>query len=165
MLIKACAMAMKHVPEVNSAWHDTFIRQHNNVDISVAVATESGLITPIVKDANMIGLIEISNEVRSLVDLAKKNKLRPEQFQGGTFTISNLGMYSAISSFTAIINPPQSCILAVGASHTRLNSDMEETDMMNVTLSCDHRVVDGATGARWLGWFKKYLEEPTFMLL
>lgn len=167
-IVKAAAMAMKAVPEVNSAWHETFIRQHTKVDISVAVATDTGLITPIVADANLKGLQAISTEVKALADLAKKNKLRPEQFQGGTFTISNLGMFQSISSFTAIINPPQSCILAVGSVQKRLvpSADgIQEADMMHVTLSCDHRVVDGATGARWLSCLKNFLEEPAQMLL
>ncbi len=169
IIIKAAAMSMRNVPEVNSAWHGDFIRQHSNVDISVAVATDSGLITPIVKDANVKGLEQISSEVRQLADLAKKNKLRPEQFQGGTFTISNLGMFGSISTFTAIINPPQSCILAVGGVTKKLtlssDNSIVESEMMHVTLSCDHRIVDGATGAKWLAWLKKYLEEPSLMLL
>lgn len=167
-IIKASALAMKHVPEVNSSWQNFFIRQYNKVDISVAVATESGLITPIVADANLKGLREISEQVKSLADLAKKGKLRPEQFQGGTFTISNLGMYG-VSSFTAIINPPQSCILAVGGTEKKLVPEGDgvigEIDQMTVTLSCDHRVVDGATGARWLQHLKRYLENPTEMLV
>lgn len=169
IIIKACAMAMKHVPEVNSAWHGTFIRQHNKVDISVAVATDAGLITPIIADANMKGLQEISSEVKKLAALAKQNKLRPEQFQGGTFTISNLGMFGSVSSFTAIINTPQSCILAVGGTQKRLvpesNGAIREAEFMQVTMSCDHRVVDGATGAKWLVWLKKYLEDPALMLM
>lgn len=167
-IVKAAAMAMRAVPEVNSAWHETFIRQHSKVDISVAVATDTGLITPIVADANLKGLQEISTEVKALADLAKRNRLRPEQFQGGTFTISNLGMFQSISSFTAIINPPQSCILAVGSVQKRLvpaGDGIQEADMMHVTMSCDHRVVDGATGARWLSCLKKFLEEPAQMLL
>lgn len=168
IIIKACAMSMKHVPEVNSSWQETFIRQHNKVDISVAVATEAGLITPIVADANLKGLREISEGVKELAALAKKNKLRPEQFQGGTFTISNLGMFGSVTSFTAIINPPQSCILAVGGTSKRFvpeDGSFKEAHVMQVTLSCDHRVVDGATGARWLAWLKKHLEEPALMLL
>lgn len=167
-IIKASALAMKHVPEVNSSWQNSFIRQYNKVDISVAVATDAGLITPIVADANLKGLREISEQVKSLAELAKKGKLRPEQFQGGTFTISNLGMYG-VSSFTAIINPPQSCILAVGGTEKKLVPEGDgvigEIDQMTVTLSCDHRVVDGATGARWLQHFKRYLENPTEMLV
>jgi pyruvate dehydrogenase E2 component (dihydrolipoamide acetyltransferase) len=167
-IVKACAMAMKDVPEVNSSWQNSFIRQYNKVDISVAVATENGLITPIVVDANFKGLREISLNIKDLAELAKKGKLRPEQFQGGTFTISNLGMFG-ISSFTAIINPPQSCILAVGKTEKKLiaegNGTIGEADMMTATLSCDHRVVDGATGARWLQHVKKYLEEPAEMLV
>jgi len=169
IIVKASSLAMMQVPEVNSSWQDTFIRQWNKVDISVAVATEIGLITPIVTDANLKGLQEISKNIRELADLAKKGKLRPEQFQGGTFTISNLGMFGSVSSFTAIINPPQSCILAVGSTQSRLmleaGGSIKEAQVMQVTLSCDHRAVDGATGARWLSWLKKYLEEPALMLL
>jgi pyruvate dehydrogenase E2 component (dihydrolipoamide acetyltransferase) len=167
-IIKASALAMRHVPEVNSSWQNSFIRQYNKVDISVAVATDAGLITPIVVDANLKGLREISEQVKYLAQLAKKGKLRPEQFQGGTFTISNLGMYG-VSSFTAIINPPQSCILAVGGTEKKLVPEGDgvigEIDQMTVTLSCDHRVVDGATGARWLQQFKRYLENPIEMLV
>lgn len=168
IIVKACAMSMKHVPEVNSSWRGTSIRQNNKVDISVAVATESGLITPIITDANLKGIREISSNIKELAALAKKNKLRPEQFQGGTFTVSNLGMYGSVSSFTAIINPPQSCILAVGGTSKRLvpvDGTFKEAEVMQVTMSCDHRVVDGATGAKWLAWLKKYLEEPALMLL
>lgn len=167
-LIKAAARAMVDVPEVNSAWHGSFIRQFSRADISVAVATASGLITPIVAGADLKGLAEISEEMKELVSKARTNKLRPEQFQGGTFTISNLGMFG-VKHFTAIINPPQSCILAVGGTERRLVPDTTgqpiAASIMSVTMSCDHRVVDGATGAQWLKAFKGYLEDPITIIL
>jgi len=162
-VIKAAARAMRDVPAVNSTWHSTFIREHSAADISVAVATPSGLITPIVFDAGHKGLSEISQEMLRLSSLAKENKLKPEQYQGGSFTISNLGMYG-IKQFTAIINPPQTCILAVGGI-SALRSGEGEEKIMTVTMSCDHRAVDGATGARWLQHFKGYLEDPLSILL
>lgn len=167
-IIKAAALAMASVPAVNSAWQGTTIRRYRHADISVAVATESGLITPIVTRAETKGLVAISEEMRELASKARENKLRPEQFQGGSFTISNLGMYG-VKHFTAIINPPQACILAVGATERRLLPDPEGEatlgSVMTVTMSCDHRVVDGATGATWLQHFKSYLEEPATMVL
>lgn len=169
-VIKAAALSMKHVPEVNSSWMDTFIRRHYNVDISVAVATEAGLITPIVYGADRKGLESINGEVIELAEKARNGKLKPHEFQGGTFTISNLGMYGT-KSFSAIINPPQSCILAIGAAEKRLVYDPQSDNnysvgtVMNVTMSCDHRVVDGAVGAQWLKKFKAYVESPMTMLL
>jgi len=172
-LIKAAALSMKKVPEVNSSWQDTFIRQFNNVDLSVAVQTDTGLITPIVFSAETKGLAQISNEVKSLAARARENKLKPQEFQGGTFTISNLGMFG-IDEFSAIINPPQSCILAVGKSQKKVIVNEQSTSAedkfkvvttMKVTLSCDHRVVDGAVGAQWLQEFKTLLENPLFMTL
>lgn len=167
-IIKASARAMSDVPAVNSAWYGSFIREYKTVDICVAVATDSGLITPIIKDADLKGLQAISSEVRELAAKARENKLKPEQFQGGSFTISNLGMFG-IKHFTAIINPPQSCILAVGGLQKRLILDPTgkptEESFMTVTMSCDHRVVDGAVGAQWLQHFKKYLEDPVAMLI
>ncbi|KAJ3342452.1 hypothetical protein HDU93_002210 [Gonapodya sp. JEL0774] len=169
-IIKASALALKDVPAVNSAWMGDFIRQFTNVDISVAVATESGLITPIVKGADVKGLGSISNTVKELAGRAKANKLKPDEFQGGTFTISNLGMYG-VEQFTAIINPPQSAILAIGASKQKLVANESApkgfvtVSSMNVTLSSDHRVVDGAVAAQWLNAFKKYMENPFVMLL
>ncbi|KAI8823690.1 pyruvate dehydrogenase complex dihydrolipoamide acetyltransferase [Fimicolochytrium jonesii] len=169
-VIRASALALKAVPEVNSAWQGTSIRQFNNADIAVAVATESGLITPIVHQADAIGLSQISTNVKTLAEKARANKLQPHEYQGGTFTISNLGMYG-ISHFTAIINPPHSGILAVGGVQDKLVIDdaaekgVRNSKVMNVTLSCDHRVVDGAVGAKWLGVFKGLLENPLTMLL
>lgn len=167
---KAAALAMKDVPDVNSAWHGDFIRQYHSVDISIATATPTGLITPIVKSVEAKGLSSISNEIKSLAARARNNELKPHEYQGGTFTISNLGMFG-VNSFTAIINPPQSCILAVGTTQNRLVADattekgFKESSVMSVTLSCDHRVVDGAVGAQWLKAWKSYIENPLTMLL
>lgn len=167
-VIKATAMACKKVPEANSAWMDTFIRKFNNVDINVAVATPNGLITPIVFNADKKGLSSINFDVSSLAQKARQNKLQPHEFMGGTFTISNLGMFG-IKSFSAVINPPQACILAVGGADKRVVPDDKNghrvATFMSVTLSADHRVVDGAVGAKWLEQFKKYMENPASMLL
>ncbi|TFK89627.1 dihydrolipoamide acetyltransferase [Polyporus arcularius HHB13444] len=169
-VLKAVACALADVPEANSAWLGEVIRQYKKADISVAVATPTGLITPIIKDVGAKGLASISAEGKSLAKKARDGKLQPQEYQGGTFTVSNLGMFG-ISHFTAIINPPQSCILAVGATQPTLVPAPEEergfkvAQIMKVTLSADHRTVDGAVGARWLAAFKGYLENPlTFML-
>ncbi|XP_023964820.2 dihydrolipoyllysine-residue acetyltransferase component of pyruvate dehydrogenase complex, mitochondrial [Chrysemys picta bellii] len=168
-IIKASALACVKVPEANSSWLDTVIRQNHVVDVSIAVSTPAGLITPIVFNAHIKGLASISKDVASLAAKAREGKLQPHEFQGGTFTVSNLGMYG-IKNFSAIINPPQACILAVGTSENRLvpannEKGFDVASMMSVTLSCDHRVVDGAVGAQWLAEFKKFLERPTTMLL
>ncbi|KAF8078500.1 dihydrolipoamide acetyltransferase [Lyophyllum atratum] len=169
-VVKAVACALADVPEANSAWLGEVIRTYKKADISVAVATPSGLITPIVKDAGSKGLATISAETKALAKKARDGKLQPAEYQGGTFTISNLGMYG-VDHFTAIINPPQSCILAVGSTQATLVPAPEEergfktAQIMKVTLSSDHRTVDGAVGARWMAAFKGYLENPlTFML-
>ncbi|XP_067938032.1 dihydrolipoyllysine-residue acetyltransferase component of pyruvate dehydrogenase complex, mitochondrial-like [Watersipora subatra] len=169
-VIKAASLACLKVPAANSAWMDTFIRQYKNVDVCVAVATDGGLITPIVPKAETKGLASINTEVASLAAKAREGRLKPHEFQGGTFTISNLGMFG-VKSFTAIINPPQACILAVGGTEKRILVDADSRDgyksaqVMSVTLSCDHRVVDGAVGAQWLAEFRKLLESPNRMLL
>lgn len=169
-IIKAASLACIKVPEANSAWMDTVIREFSSVDISVAVSTDKGLITPIVFGTERKGLAAISREVKSLAARAREGKLQPHEFQGGTFTISNLGMFG-VKNFSAIINPPQACILAVGTSENRLIPDKDseagfkEAEFMSVTLSCDHRVVDGAVGAQWLAKFKQLLEKPHTMLL
>ncbi|MBN3310334.1 ODP2 dehydrogenase, partial [Amia calva] len=168
-IIKASALACLKVPEANSSWMDTVIRQNHVVDISVAVSTANGLITPIVFNSHIKGLASISRDVTSLATRARDGKLQPHEFQGGTFTISNLGMFG-IKNFSAIINPPQACILAVGGSEKRLlpadnERGFDVASMMSVTLSCDHRVVDGAVGAQWLAEFRKLLEKPVTMLL
>eukprot|EP00002_Diphylleia_rotans_P031648 TRINITY_DN657_c0_g1_i1.p1 TRINITY_DN657_c0_g1~~TRINITY_DN657_c0_g1_i1.p1 ORF type:complete len:508 (-),score=104.77 TRINITY_DN657_c0_g1_i1:656-2179(-) len=173
-VIKAAALALRKVPEANSSWGENAIRRYHNVDINVAVDTGSGLITPFVKDADIKGLETISGDVKSLAEKARANKLHPSEFQGGTFTISNLGMYG-VKEFKAIINPPQACILAVGSVESRVvvssqkdangKALFEEAKVMSVTLSGDHRVVDGAVGAKWLAAFKRYIEDPLTMLL
>ncbi|GAA5866453.1 hypothetical protein JCM3774_004689 [Rhodotorula dairenensis] len=169
-IVKASALALQDVPEVNSGWHGDFIRQYETQDVCMAVATPNGLITPIIADAGRKGLATISSQAKLLAGKARDGKLKPEEYQGGSFTISNLGMMG-IDSFTAIINPPQSCILAIGATEKKLVVDptaekgFKEVNVMKATLSCDHRVVDGAVGARWMKAFKSYLESPlSFML-
>ncbi|XP_012543524.1 dihydrolipoyllysine-residue acetyltransferase component of pyruvate dehydrogenase complex, mitochondrial isoform X3 [Monomorium pharaonis] len=169
IIIKAMAMACKKVPEGNSAWLGNVIRQYNNVDVSVAVSTDSGLITPIVFGADIKGIIQISKDVKALAAKAREGKLKPHEFQGGTITVSNLGMFG-IKNFSAIINPPQSIILAVGTTETTLIPAKNEkgfmtAQYMSVTASCDHRTVDGAVGAQWLAAFKDLMENPTTMLL
>ena len=171
-LIKACAVACKKVPTVNSSWRDGFIRQYNNVDISVAVATPVGLMTPIVKNVEGLGLESISSQVKDLGKRARDGKLKPEEYQGGTFTISNMGMNSAIDRFTAVINPPQAGILAVGTTkkiaipvETEEGTSIEWDDQIVVTGSFDHKVVDGAVGGEWIKEFKKVVENPLELLL
>ncbi|KAK0112851.1 pyruvate dehydrogenase complex dihydrolipoamide acetyltransferase component (E2) [Cadophora gregata] len=171
-LIKACGVACKKVPTVNSSWRDGFIRQFNNVDISVAVATPVGLMTPIVKSVEGLGLESISAQVKDLGKRARDGKLKPEEYQGGTFTISNMGMNSAIDRFTAVINPPQAGILAVGTTkkvaipvETEEGTSIEWDDQIVVTGSFDHKVVDGAVGGEWIKEFKKVVENPLELLL
>lgn len=167
-VIKAAAAALRKVPEVNSQWNETSIRRFKNVDVSVAVQTERGLITPIVTDADRKGLSEISADVKALAAKAREGTLQPHEFIGGTFSVSNLGMFG-VDSFAAIVNPPQAAILAVGASSPKVVPDGQggytTTTVMSVTLSCDHRVVDGAVGARWLQAFKAHVEDPVSMIL
>ena len=167
-VIKAVALACKRVPECNSAWMETFIRTFHSCDVSVAVDTGSGLITPIVTGVEGRGLADISETVKEMAGRAKQGKLAPHEYQGGTITVSNLGMFG-INQFTAIINPPQACILAVGGTERKVvpGADGGPTvaSMMRVTMSCDHRVVDGAVGAQWLQHFKKFMENPQAMLL
>jgi pyruvate dehydrogenase E2 component (dihydrolipoamide acetyltransferase) len=166
-VIKATAMAMKDVPAANASWTDAAILQYNNVDISVAVAIDGGLITPIVKNADQKTITTISGEMKDLAARAKAGRLQPEEFQGGGLSISNLGMYG-ISSFAAIVNPPQGCILAVGAGAEKVlvkSGKMEIANVMTVTLSVDHRVVDGAVGAEFLAAFKRYCEAPALLLV
>jgi len=166
-IIKATALASKRVPQCNSAWMDSFIREYHSCDVSVAVDTGNGLITPIVTNVESKGLAEISETVKELAARAKAGKLQPNEFQGGTITVSNLGMFG-INQFTAIINPPQACILAVGGTEKRVvvkDGAPAVSSVMRVTMSCDHRVVDGAVGAQWLQHFKKFLENPQSMLL
>lgn len=166
-IIKASALAMKDVPEVNASWSDDGMISYNNIDVSVAVASKSGLVTPVLKNADIKGLVTLSNEMKELAFRARDNKLKPEEFQGGGFTISNLGMFG-IKNFSAIINPPQSCILAVGEGSKRtvvFENEIKIATVMDVTLSCDHRVVDGAVGAQFLKSFKEYIENPIKIIL
>ena len=166
-IIKASALALKKFPKANCSWNKDFIRYYNSYDISVAVAVEDGLITPIVKNAISKGIEEISIEVKLLASKAKKGELSPEEYSGGNFTVSNLGMFG-IKNFNAIINPPQSMILAVGKAEPRAvvsNNEITISNLMTVTLSCDHRAVDGALGAQWLNKFKDFIENPSLMLL
>ncbi len=166
-VIKAVAQALKAYPAANVAWTDEAILQYDCADISVAVATPNGLITPIVKSAEKKGLKEISVEVKDLAGRAREGKLKPEEFQGGTFSVSNLGMFG-VKSFDAIINPPQACILAVGAGEKKPHvegNDIKIGTFMNCTLSVDHRAVDGAVGAEFLQYFKRYIENPVGMLV
>ncbi|EEQ31257.1 pyruvate dehydrogenase complex dihydrolipoamide acetyltransferase component (E2) [Microsporum canis] len=175
-LIKACAVALKRVPTVNSRWIEqngqVMIREHKTVDISVAVATPTGLITPIVKGVEGLGLSNISSQVKDLGKRAKENKLKPEEYNGGTFTISNMGMNPAIERFTAVINPPQSAILAVGTTRkVAVRSELEEgtevewDDQIVVTGSFDHKVIDGAVGGEFMRELKRVVENPLELLL
>ncbi len=167
LIIKACAVALRRHPNVNASWTDEAILQYDDVDISIAVAIPDGLITPIICKADTLGLAAISNSMKDLGARAKAGKLKPEEYQGGGFSISNLGMFG-ISEFSAIINPPQACILAVGAGEKRAvvkNDQLAIATMMSATLSCDHRVVDGALGAEFLATLKMILEQPLGLLL
>ena len=167
IIVKAAAMALLRHPWVNASYQDKTVRFYEQADIGVAVAIDEGLITPVVRGANLKGLAEISAEIKDLAAKAKSKKLQPEEYTGATFSISNLGMMG-IKEFTAIINPPEAAIIAVGGSTpTPVVRDGQVTvrNIMNVTMSCDHRVVDGATGARFLQTFKQMLESPAMMLL
>ena len=166
-VIRAAAIALRKVPAANACWTEENTLLYDQVDLSVAVATPAGLITPIIKAADSKGLATISAEMKDLAGRARDGKLKPEEFQGGTFTISNLGMYG-VREFAAIINPPQACILAVAAGEQRpvvRDGALAIATVMTCTLSVDHRVVDGAVGAEFLAVFKKLLEEPLTMLL
>jgi len=166
-VIKAAALALRQVPEANASWTDTAIRLYENVDISIAVATDGGLITPVLRKADEKGLQQISNEMQDFVSRAREGKLRPEEYQGGGFSISNLGMYG-IREFAAIINPPQSCILAVGTATKQpvvRGGAIAIATVMSCTLSCDHRSVDGVVGARFMQVFQSIVEDPLAILL
>jgi pyruvate dehydrogenase E2 component (dihydrolipoamide acetyltransferase) len=167
LVVKAVAMALKQNPGVNSSWMGDFIRRNQHVHIGVAVAVEDGLLVPVIRHADTKGLVQISSEVREYAQKAKDKKLQPSDWEGNTFTISNLGMFG-IESFTAIVNPPDSCILAIGGIKevpVVKNGQVVPGNVMKVTLSCDHRVVDGATGSAFLQTFKTYMENPAAMLL
>ena len=166
MVVKACAAALKDNPNVNSAWYGDFIRRNDHIHIGVAVAVPDGLLVPVVRFADGKSLTQIGAEVRELAQKAKDKKLQPEEWEGNTFTISNLGMMG-IESFTAIINPPDACILAIGginAVPVVKNGEIVPGNIMKVTLSCDHRVVDGAVGSAFLKDFKNYMENPVLLL-
>ena len=165
-VIKAAALALKMVPEANASYTPEGIAMHHNADVSMAVAIDGGLITPIIKKAETKGLAQIATESKDLAKRARDRKLKPEEFQGGTFSVSNLGMFG-IKQFTSIINEPQGCIMSVGAGEQRAvvkNGQVVPATVMTVTLTCDHRVVDGATGARFLQAFKPLIEDPVAML-
>jgi len=166
-VIRAVALAMRKVPDVNVSFIGNAIRHWHDIDISIAVATEGGLITPIIRKADQKGLAEISNEMKDLAERAKQNKLQLHEFQGGGFSISNLGMFG-IKDFTAIINPPQSCILAIGAGEKRpivKDGALAIATIMSCTMSTDHRTVDGALGAVFMQAFKALIEDPLTMML
>lgn len=166
-IIRAAALALTKVPEANVSWQETSIRQYQSADISVAVAIEGGLITPIIRSAQVKSLRIISQEMKTLAEKARTGKLAPEEFQGGTFTISNLGMYG-IKHFEAIINPPQACILAIGMGEQRpivRDGQIQIGTQMTCTLSVDHRAVDGAVGSNFLKAFKNHVEDPLGLLL
>ncbi|MBX5455182.1 MAG: pyruvate dehydrogenase complex dihydrolipoamide acetyltransferase [Acidobacteriia bacterium] len=167
LIIKAAALTLRRVPKVNASYTDEGIALYSDVDISVAVAIPDGLITPIIRKADQKGLAAISNEMKDLSVRARAGKLKLEEFQGGSFSISNLGMYG-IREFAAVINPPQGAILAVGTAEQRAvvkNGSLAIATMMTCTLSVDHRVVDGALGAEWLKEFKAIVEEPLSLML
>lgn len=167
LIIKAVAVTLRRHPEVNASWMDKEIHHHRVVDISVAVAVEEGLMTPVVRDADRKGVAEIAAEVQDLAERARERKLQPEEMTNGTFSISNLGMFG-IEEFTAVINPPEAAILAVGTIRQEPVVDEGEVTVgrrMRFTMSCDHRVIDGATGARFLAALQRTIESPLTMLL
>ena len=167
IIVKAAAMSLPRHPWVNASYHDKTVRFYEQADIGVAVAIDEGLITPVVRGANLKGLAEISGEIKYLAAKAKAKKLQPEEYTGATFSISNLGMMG-IKEFTAIINPPEAGILAIGGANlTPVVRDGQVVirSIMSVTMSCDHRVIDGATGAKFLQTLKQMLESPAMMML
>jgi pyruvate dehydrogenase E2 component (dihydrolipoamide acetyltransferase) len=166
-VIKALALALQRIPDANVSWTEAGMLKHKHSDIGVAVAMPNGLITPIIRNAECKSLSTISNEMRELASRARARKLKPQEYQGGTTAISNLGMYG-IKDFTAVINPPHATILAVGAGEERAvvrNGKIEAAHIMSVTMSCDHRAVDGALGAELIGAFKSLIENPVMMLV
>jgi pyruvate dehydrogenase E2 component (dihydrolipoamide acetyltransferase) len=167
MVIKACAACLMKVPQANTSYTPAGIATHHHADIAMAVAVEGGLITPIVRAAETKGLARIASETKDLSERARSRKLKPEEFQGGTFSVSNLGMFG-VKSFASIINEPQGAILSVGVGEPRpvvREGALAIATVMTVTLTCDHRVVDGAIGARWLSAFKAMIEDPIVMLV
>jgi pyruvate dehydrogenase E2 component (dihydrolipoamide acetyltransferase) len=167
IILKACAVALMKVPEANASYSPEGIAMHHHADIAMAVAVEGGLITPIVRRCEQKGLAQIAQETKDLAERARTRKLKPEEYQGGTFSVSNLGMFG-IKSFGSIINEPQGAILSVGAGVKQpvvRGDELAIATVMSVTMTCDHRVVDGATGARWLEAFKTIVEEPLAMVV
>jgi pyruvate dehydrogenase E2 component (dihydrolipoamide acetyltransferase) len=168
MLIKASAMALMEEPDCNASYTDNGIAYHKGAHISVAVAIDGGLITPVIRDAHKKGLAQISSEMKDLATRARERKLAPQEYMGGTFSISNLGMFG-VKSFGSIINPPEGMILSVGAGEKRPviaeDGSIKPATVLSITLTCDHRVVGGAEGAKWLQAFKKFVEGPESMLL
>jgi pyruvate dehydrogenase E2 component (dihydrolipoamide acetyltransferase) len=167
LLVKAVAEALARHPEINASWEGDRIRRHGSVDVGIAVAVEDGLITPVVRQADRKGLVAIKRESDDLIARGREKKLAPEEYQGATFSVSNLGMFD-IDQFTAIINPPEAAILAVGSTVEKpvaVDGEVVVRRRMRVTMSCDHRVIDGATGARFLQTFKAMMENPLEMLL
>jgi pyruvate dehydrogenase E2 component (dihydrolipoamide acetyltransferase) len=167
IIIKVAAAALLQHPQVNASFQDKVVRYYEHADIGVAVAIEDGLITPIIRAADQKSLSEIASEVRELAGRARERKLKPEEFMGASFSISNLGMFG-IDEFTGVINPPEGAILAIGAMSPRpavRDNEIVVRQMMRVTMSCDHRVIDGATGAKFLQTFKKILENPLFLVV
>ncbi|HYX31145.1 MAG TPA: pyruvate dehydrogenase complex dihydrolipoamide acetyltransferase [Pyrinomonadaceae bacterium] len=167
LIIKVAAVSLSQHPQVNASFQDKTIRYYEHADIGVAVATENGLITPVVRAAELKSLIDIATEVRELADRARARKLKPEEYTGATFSISNLGMFG-IEEFTAVINPPEGAILAIGAMASKpvvRDGEVAVRQTMRVTMSCDHRVIDGATGAKFLQTFKQIMENPLYLFL
>jgi len=167
LMIKASAMALRDVPAANVSWMGEAIYQYNNVDVAVAVSIDNGLITPIIRNADHKTISQISSEIKELAQRARTTGLAPHEFQGGGFSISNLGMFG-IKQFNAIINPPQGCILAIGATEKRVivgaGDKMEIANMTSLTLSCDHRVIDGSVGAMYLASLKSFVEAPVMLM-
>ena len=167
-LVRAVALALRDHPNVNASWGDDAITQHGEVHVGIAVATQDGLITPVIRNADSKSVVDIAAEVRALADKAKNRKLKPDEYQGSTFTISNLGAWG-IEEFTAIINPPNAAILAIGAAEARAvvdaNRQVVVRDRMKVTMSCDHRIVDGAAGAEFLRTLRQFVEQPLRLLM
>lgn len=167
MVIKALALALRDLPDANVSWTDAGMLRHRHADVGVAVSIPGGLITPIIRKAEVKTLSAISNEMRDLADRARNRRLKPEEYQGGTTAVSNLGMFG-VRDFAAVINPPHASILAVGAGEERAvvrAGEVRIATMMSVTLSTDHRAVDGALAAELIGCFKRYVENPVAMLV
>jgi pyruvate dehydrogenase E2 component (dihydrolipoamide acetyltransferase) len=166
-IVRATALALRHHPAVNASWGDEAITQHGEVHVGIAVATPEGLITPVIRNADRKSVLEIAGEVRALAEKAKNRKLKPDEYQGSTFTISNLGAWG-VEEFTAIINPPNAAILAIGAAEARpvaIERQVVVRDRLKITMSCDHRVVDGALGAEFLRTLRSYVEQPLRLVI